>query len=142
MTYAPKPEQFKVEDQSELQVPLPVGNNCRIHERIIGPLRRMRSKVEAASETERFTTVDLGPVRSDARIRFTRAGLSRCRFPVPRTPWAGQEARQTSGGAHWFGAVDAGDDSWLAGRLETHYLTARVALTDAEQLQVFVDFFE
>jgi hypothetical protein len=44
-------------------------------------------------------------------------------------------------GLTWLGAVDAGDDSWLAGRFETHYLTAGVALTDAEQLQVFCGFF-
>jgi hypothetical protein len=28
----------------------------------------------------------------------------------------------------WLGAVDAGDDSWLAGRVETHYLSADVRL--------------
>jgi hypothetical protein len=47
-----------------------------------------------------------------------------------------------SGGARLTRRGGAGDDSWLAGRGETHYLTANgdAAPTDAERAASFVDF--
>jgi hypothetical protein len=63
-------------------------------------------------------------------------------FLVSRAPQARHDARRYPAALFWIGAADAGDDSWLAGRGETHYLTTGVQADRCRAAGKFCGFFE